>query len=104
MNDMTMENDEPSWTMYVVSVSGPRMSGNRQEKKLWMDRLEVHSQLYQVITVDWDELRYRAHTPTGEVFDAFYLNKRPGKVNEIRDLFRYYEDWRVVSMLLDGER
>lgn len=92
MKNIPMENDEPSGTMYVVSVSGPRMSGNRQEKKLWMDRLEVHTQLYQVITVDGDELRYRAYTPTGEVFDAFNLIKRPGQVNEIRELFRFYEE------------
>ncbi len=75
-----------SGTMYVVSVSGPKMSDSNMEKKMWMDRLEVYTQLFQVITVDNDELRYRAYTSTGELFDGFNLIKRPGKVNKVVEL------------------
>jgi hypothetical protein len=40
-------------------------------------------ELYQVIHVEYDTLRYEAHTATGRVYDAFALRKRPGQTNEL---------------------
>lgn len=85
MKNIPMEEGE-SGTMYVVSVSGPKMSDTKMEKKLWTDRLEVYTQLFHVITVDGDEMRYRGYTATGELMDGFDLIKRPGKVNKIVEL------------------
>lgn len=85
MKNVPMEEGE-SGTMYVVSVSGPKMSDSRMEKKIWMDKLEVYTQLYHVITVDEDELQYRAYTTVGDLFDGFNLIKRSGKVNNVVEL------------------
>lgn len=85
MKNIPMREGE-SGTMYVVSVSGPKMSDSNMEKKIWMDKLEVYTQLYHVITVDEDELKYRAYTVVGDLFDGFNLIKRPGKVNNVVEL------------------
>lgn len=70
----------PAGTMYVVSVSGPKL----YEKGISPGvRRGSRMQLYQVISVDGDELRYRAKTATGELYDAFTLRKRDGAVNEL---------------------
>lgn len=70
-----------SATMYVVSVSGPKMTDHGVEKKFWMDRSAVYTQLYQVITVGPEKMQFRAYTVTGKLFDAFDLIKRKGKTN-----------------------
>ena len=69
-------------TVYVVSVSGPKMydltPGDR-----WAARFAEDTQLYQIITVDGDELRYEARTATNRLYDAFALRKRAGRANEL---------------------
>ena len=82
MKNIPMEDGE-SGTMYVVSVSGPKMSDSGMEKQIWMDKLEVYTQLYHVVTVNEEKLQYRAYTVVGDLFDAFNLIKRPGKVNQV---------------------
>ena len=70
-------------TLYVVSVSGPKMY--ELGRRPFMRRAAEDTQLYQIITVDRDELRYQARTATGMLYDAFTLRKRPGKTNELID-------------------
>ena len=41
------------------------------------------TQLYQVISIDGDRLRYEARTAVGDLYDAFDLRKRPGRPNEL---------------------
>ena len=69
-------------TVYVVSVSGPKMydlsPGDR-----WAARFAEDTQLYQIITVDGDELRYEARTATNRLYDAFTLRKRAGRANQL---------------------
>jgi acid phosphatase type 7 len=68
-------------TVYVVSVSGPKMySLNRQP---FMVRAAEDTQLYQIIHVDGDTLRYESRTADGKPYDAFTLKKRPGQVNDL---------------------
>ncbi len=68
-------------TIFVVSVSGPKMYNvSRQE---WMRRAAEDTQMYQVIHVDDERLRYRAHTASGELYDAFDLVKRSGEPNHL---------------------
>lgn len=43
-----------------------------------MERSAENTQLFQVIRVESDTLRFRAYTVTGELYDAFDLVKRPG--------------------------
>ena len=49
---------EEATTMYVVSVSGPKMYDLTTDK--WMDRAASNTQLYQLITIDGDELHLDA--------------------------------------------
>jgi 3',5'-cyclic AMP phosphodiesterase CpdA len=73
--------DEGSGTVYVISVSGPKMYSVIRQP--WMTRAAEDTQLFQVITVDGDELRYVARTAIGRVYDAFTLRKRAGRPNEL---------------------
>ena len=50
-----------------------------------MRRAAENTQLYQIISIDGDTLRYEARTAAGELYDAFRLNKRPGEINELID-------------------
>jgi hypothetical protein len=70
-------------TIYVVSISGPKMY--RVERTPAMRRAAENTQLYQIISIDGDTLRYEARTAAGELYDAFRLNKRPGEINELID-------------------
>lgn len=67
-------------TVYVVSVSGPKMY--HVERKPQMQRVAEDTQLYQIIHIDGDQLRYEARTAAGELYDAFKLVKRPNAINE----------------------
>lgn len=72
-----------SATMYVVSVSGPKMTDNGVEKKFWMEETAVYTQLYHTVTVEGDKLEFRSFTTSGELYDAFDLIKRKGEINQL---------------------
>lgn len=67
--------DKASRTIFVVSVSGPKMYGLDLEP--WMKRAAQRTQLYQIIRIDGDTLSYEARTATGTVYDQFQIIKRP---------------------------
>ncbi|SEN75323.1 Calcineurin-like phosphoesterase [bacterium A37T11] len=75
--------NEKSGTMYVVSVSGPKMTDNAVEKKFWMDRSAIYMQLFQVIKVSNNKMEFKAYTATGELYDAFDLIKQKNKINKL---------------------
>ena len=67
-------------TVYVVSVSGPKMYN--LGRRPFMKRGAEDTQLFQVIDVNGDKLRYEARTARGILYDAFTLKKQaPGKAN-----------------------
>lgn len=68
-------------TIYVVSVSGPKMYPLQKQPVL--KRSAEDTQLYQIIHVEGSVLRYEARTAVGELYDAFTLKKRPGQINEL---------------------
>lgn len=68
-------------TIYVVSVSGPKMY--ELEKQAWMARAAEDTQLYQVINIDGNTLKYQARTARGVLYDAFELRKSQGKPNKL---------------------
>lgn len=72
-----------SGTMYVVSVSGPKMADSGIEPKFWMDKDTTHTQLYQVVSILNDKLEFRSYTVTGKLFDAFDLVKQKGSINKL---------------------
>ena len=76
--------DAETGTVYVVSVSGPKMyNHNRQD---FMKRVAEDTQLYQVIHIDGDRLRFEARTAIGELYDAFELRKQPGQINKLVEI------------------
>ncbi len=62
-------------TVYVVSVSGPKMYEIGKDRT-WATRAGTNLQLYQVITVSPQSLRFEARTVTGQLFDAFEIQKK----------------------------
>lgn len=68
-------------TVYVVSVSGPKMYLATNTE--WAVRAAEDTQLFQVITINGGELRFEARTATGRLYDAFLLRKRAGQANEL---------------------
>lgn len=85
MEKIPMEGNGQSGTMYVVSVSGPKMTGNQVDKKFWMDRSAIYTQLYHIVSVSNNKLEFQTFTATGELYDAFDLVKRKGKINKLVD-------------------
>jgi len=61
--------------MYVVSVAGPKMYKVDVTPK-WMDIFAENTQLFQIISIDHDNLVYTAYKASGEVFDSFKLKKK----------------------------
>ena len=74
----------PGGTVYVVSVSGPKMY--RLARRPYMRRAAENTQLYQIIRIDGYHLRYEARTAAGRLYDAFLLQKRPGRPNHLVEL------------------
>ena len=75
--------DKVSGTVYVVSVSGPKMYDLSNDP--WMKRKARNTQLFQVITIVNNTLSYQAFTARGELYDAFDLIKSSKKVNKLVD-------------------
>jgi len=75
--------DGQTGTVYVVSVSGPKMY--RLSRQPFMKRAAEDTQLYQIIHIDGDRLRYEARTAIGQVYDAFVLQKQPGQINKLTE-------------------
>lgn len=86
MSKIPMDGTEKtSGTMYVVSVSGPKMTDNQVEKKFWMDRSAIYTQLFQIVDVSPQKLSFKAYLATGELYDAFDLIKQEGTINKLVD-------------------
>ncbi len=64
-------------TIYAVSVSGPKMYESKDQE--WMVRRGEYTQLFQIITVSKNSIKYGAYTPIGTLYDAFELIKKKGK-------------------------
>lgn len=71
-------------TVYVVSVSGPKMYDIKGGD--WAVRAAEDTQLFQIVTVNGDELRFEARTAVNRLYDAFTLKKRAGQPNELIEL------------------
>lgn len=62
-------------TVYCVSMSGPKFYPVNPQHAALMARIDTGVQLFQVISVEADKLRYESWTVTGELHDAFELTK-----------------------------
>lgn len=58
---------------YLVSVAGPKQYRISPEARASMAPVAEDTQLFQVLRIDGDRLRYEARTATGRLYDAFEL-------------------------------
>jgi len=72
---------QESGTVYVVSVSGPKMYKLKAVE--FFEKTAQDTQLYQVISIDGDKLSFSAHTATGKLYDQFVLQKKSGQPNQM---------------------
>ena len=72
-----------SGSVYVVSVSGPKMYNLQRHP--FMTRHAEDTQLYQIIHVNGSQLHFEAYTAVGELYDAFTLSKQTGAKNVLTD-------------------
>lgn len=70
-------------TVYVVSVSGPKMYDLGSSTRTEFRRAAEDVQLFQIISIDGDELRYQARTAVGTLYDGFTLRQSRGGEIEI---------------------
>lgn len=70
-------------TVFVVSVSGPKMYNVGDEAKSTMQRTAQNTQLYQIIEVNGDTLKYEARTAVGDLYDWFILQKQSNGVSQL---------------------
>lgn len=61
--------------IYVVSVSGPKLYKANPKFEKIMAKTLTNTQMYQVIEVDGDTLKYNAYSIDGQLQDAFELQK-----------------------------
>lgn len=91
-NDSTSSNvatgaqnyDQAVGTVYVVSVSGPKMYNI--QRRPFMKRIAEDTQLYQIIQIDGGKLFFEARTANGSIYDSFELRKRSGQPNELIEI------------------
>ncbi len=67
--------DNEKGTVYVVSVSGPKMYSYETNYNDIMEKTGENVQLYQVISIKGKELEYESYTATGSLYDSFKLQK-----------------------------
>lgn len=72
--------DNEIGTVYMVSVSGPKMYFVAEDRAVH-DRVGEDLQLFQLVHLSGDRLLLEARTATGEVYDAFEIIKREGQPN-----------------------
>ncbi|WP_367949269.1 fibronectin type III domain-containing protein [Bacillus sp. FJAT-29790] len=85
-NAMSTKSD----TVFVVSVSGPKMydftSKNWDENGAQVRNAIKDTQLYQLVRINGDTLSYEARTATGNLFDGFEINKTPSGQKQIKEI------------------
>ncbi len=67
--------DSSAGTVYVVSVSGPKIYELNPQYQSLMAKMDTGKQLFQVIAISHDRLLYESWTANGELFDTFELRK-----------------------------
>ena len=77
-------------TVYVVSVSGGKMYNLKpngwEDYDADRDRAAENTQLFQIVSVDGDELTFESYTATGELYDAFSLIKNTNGPNTFKEM------------------
>ena len=56
-------------------------------KGKYAKRFAENTQLYQIINIEGNQLRFRAFTATGNLYDEFLLQKQPEQPNLLIETF-----------------
>lgn len=75
LRDGKVVGEGESGTVYVVSVCGPQGYSHNPKYDSLMARTGTFVQLYQVISLSKNALKYRSYTVTGKLYDSFELKK-----------------------------
>ncbi|MBA4405706.1 phosphohydrolase [bacterium] len=67
--------DVEKGTVYVVSVSGPKMYSVNSSYKNLMVKIGGNVQLFQTIGFEGDKLSFKSYTVEGKLYDSFELHK-----------------------------
>ncbi len=67
--------DNEKGTVYVISVSGPKVYSVNSQHEQIMVKTGTGRQLFQVIRVDQNRLRYESYNALGKLYDSFELKK-----------------------------
>ena len=90
VSEGTKAMSEKADTVFVVSVSGPKMydttTKNWDDNGAEVKKASKDTQHYQMVTVDGNKLSYEARTATGELYDAFDINKTPSGEKQIKEI------------------
>lgn len=62
--------------VYLVSVTGSKMYGLNDRARTQPDKTAEATELYQVVDVDGDRLKFRTYTASGKLYDGFDLEQR----------------------------
>jgi len=73
-NGQMVPNNEKG-TVYVVSVCGVKMYDTEPKYRELMAKIGSGEQLFQVISINKNRLKYESWTAAGDLYDRFELNK-----------------------------
>jgi hypothetical protein len=73
-NGIRVANDK-NGTVYIISVSGPKSYSINKQYENIMAKLVTGRQLFQVISIDKNRLKYESFDALGELHDSFELKK-----------------------------
>lgn len=71
--------------VYLVSVTGSKMYGLNDRARTQPDRTAEATELYQVIDVAGDRLKFRTFTASGKLYDGFDLERGPDGANRLKE-------------------
>ncbi len=72
--------------VYLVSVTGSKMYGVNSRARTQPDRAAEATELYQVVDVDGDRLKFRTFTATGKLYDGFDLARGGDGRNRLTEI------------------
>ncbi len=78
--------EQSGGTVYVVSVSGPKMYLVSDNAKATMNRVGEDVQLFQKISVNHGQIVFESRTATGDLYDGFTIRKDKRGVKKIIEL------------------
>jgi acid phosphatase type 7 len=72
--------------VYLVSVTGSKMYGLNDRARTQPDRTAEATELYQIVDVDGDSLKFRTFTASGKLYDGFDLARGADGNNRLREI------------------